>query len=261
MEARFKNKAPIASDLPFQFELKLAGSRSLQFLPFGKKTNVSLHSNWQSPSFIGNYLPTRRDITPQGFSAHWEILHLARNYPQNWSDQEVTKEKYQESAFGAELLFPVDHYQEVTRSAKYGILFIALTFVTFFFFEIFSRLKVHPVQYLLVSFGLCLFYLLLLSLSEYLGFGVAYALAGAATVLLISGYSGTVLKTGRRAFAMGGILAGLYAYLYVLLQLTDFALLMGSIGLFGILTIIMFITRKVDWYSLNGGGKSAPHNA
>lgn len=256
MEARLKGAVETPRDLAFKMDLKVAGSRSLQFLPFGKQTEVTLHSPWQDPSFVGDYLPDRRDIGEKGFTAHWSVLHLGRNYPQTWSDQEVARDRFQSSAFGVDLKFPVEHYQMATRSAKYGILFILLTFVTFFFFEIFNRFKIHPVQYLLVGFGLCLFYLLLLSLSEHVGFARAYLAATVATVGLITGYSLAVLKTGKRALAMGGILGGLYAYLYILLQLQDFALVMGSVGLFLILALIMFVTRKVDWYSLGGAVKS-----
>ncbi|MFO1519597.1 MAG: cell envelope integrity protein CreD [bacterium] len=240
---------------PYAFDLKLAGSKSLDFLPFGKQTQVTLHSTWNNPSFGGAYLPTTRDISEKGFSATWKVLQLGRNYPQQWLDGVVKAENYNPSAFGVDLLFPVESYQMNTRSAKYGILFILLTFVTFFFFEIFSKLRIHPVQYLLVGFALCLFYLLLLSLSEYLEFGRSYLVASLATISIITGYSSKVLHNGKRALVMGFVLGGLYAYLYTLVQLQDFSLLMGSVGLFIILAAIMFITRKVDWYSV---GRAVP---
>jgi len=239
-----------AQSYAFAFNLKLAGSKTLNFLPLGKETEVGLHSTWNNPSFIGAYLPSNREVSDQGFSAGWKVLHLGRNYPQQWLDAEVKADTIKESAFGVSLLFPVETYQMTTRSAKYAILFILLTFVTFFFFEIFNKIRIHAVSYLLVGFAMCLFYLLLLSLSEHLDFGLSYLAAAVATVLLVTSYSMAVLKAGSRAVVMGGVLAGLYGYLYILLQLQDYALLMGAVGLFVILAVIMFITRKVNWYGL-----------
>jgi inner membrane protein len=239
-----------AQSYSFAFNLRLAGSKTLSFLPLGKDTEVSLHSTWNNPSFIGSYLPANREVSDQGFSAGWKVLHLGRNYPQQWLDTEVKPDTIKESAFGVSLLFPVETYQMTTRSAKYAILFILLTFVTFFFFEIFNKIRIHAVSYLLVGFAMCLFYLLLLSLSEHLDFSFSYLAAAVATVLLVTAYSLAVLKAGGRALLMGGVLAGLYGYLYILLQLQDYALLMGAVGLFFILALIIFITRKVNWYGL-----------
>jgi inner membrane protein len=245
-------KEPLTSSTSsFSFEVKLAGSKTLNFLPFGKETEVTLHSTWSNPSFVGAYLPSSHEISDQGFTAGWKVLHLGRNYPQQWLDMEVKPEALNESAFGVNLLFPVETYQMTTRSAKYAILFILLTFVTFFFFEIFNKIRIHPVQYLLVGFALCLFYLLLLSLSEHFSFGLSYLVAAIATVTMVTSYSLGVLKAGKRAVLMGAVLGGLYGYLYILLQLQDYALLMGSFGLFFILGLIMFITRKLNWYRIS----------
>jgi inner membrane protein len=151
---------------------------------------------------------------------------------------------------GVTLFQPVDSYAKTGRTTKYGILFLFLTFAVYFLFEILGRIRVHPFQYLLVGFALCLFYLLLLSLSEHIGFGTAYLLASAGTVGLIAVYSGSVLGSLGRAAAIGAGLAGLYSYLYVLLQLEDYALLLGSLGLFGLLSAAMVLTRRVDWYAV-----------
>ncbi len=245
-------------EIPFAFELKLAGSKTLQFLPLGKQTEVALHSPWTNPSFMGAYLPTEREIGERGFSAHWKVLHLGRNYPQQWLDGQIKAEALAESAFGVSLLLPVDTYQMTTRSAKYAILFILLTFVTFFLFEVFMTRRIHPIQYLLVGFSLCLFYLLLLSLAEHLPFARSYLVASLGTIATITGYSLAVLKSGGRALVMGAILGVLYGYLYILLQLQDYALLLGSVGLFAILGLIMFITRKVDWYTVQSGKSPEP---
>jgi len=237
----------------FSFPLKIAGSKDLNFLPFGKTTETVLHSNWKDPSFIGAYLPVERTVDEKGFTAQWKVLDLGRNYPQQWLGNELKPDDWAESAYGVSLFLPVETYQKTTRTAKYAVLFIALTFITFFFFEIMGKLRIHPIQYLLVGFALCLFYLLLLSLAEHIRFVLAYVSATAATVLLIVFYSSKVLKNAGRAVVMGGILSGLYGYLYVLLQLQDLALLLGSVGLFVILGLIMFITRRVDWYAVNSG--------
>ncbi len=154
-----------------------------------------------------------------------------------------------ESAFGVSLYMPVDVYQKTERSAKYGMLFLILTFLAFFLFEVFSPVSLHPMHYLQVGAALCLFYLLLLSVSEQIPFWMAYAAAAAAIVLLISGYSLAILRGKVRAMIMGGMLAVLYSYLYVLLQAEDYALLLGSLGLLVILAMVMFLTRRVDWSS------------
>jgi len=245
----------------FAFNLNLAGSRQLHFVPAGKETHVALTSTWPTPSFSGAYLPATRAVTGQGFTARWKVLYLGRQYPQHWVDNEVPANTVTASAFGVDLLFAVDTYQTATRSVKYGALFILLTFMAFFLFEVLSDMRIHPIQYLLVGFALCLFYLLLLSLSEHLRFGPSYAAATAGTVLLIAGYSVAVLRNRGRAAAMAAQIAGLYGYLYILLQAEDYALLLGSLGLFLILGVVMFITRKVDWYALGAprprGGEGA----
>jgi inner membrane protein len=151
---------------------------------------------------------------------------------------------------GVSLFEPVDAYAKTSRTVKYGILFLFMTFAVYFLFEILGRLRIHPFQYLLVGFALCLFYLLLLSLSEHIGFARSYLLASAATVGLIAAYSGSVLRSFSRAGAIGAGLGGLYLYLYVLLQLEDYALVLGSLGLFALLAAAMALTRRVDWYAV-----------
>jgi len=235
----------------FNFEVSLNGNEQLLFAPVGKKTAVNLTSKWSDPSFIGGFLPTQREISPEGFKAAWEISHLGRSYPQYWTTQEKSKVDFNSNTFGVRLLLPVDFYQKSERSVKYGALFILLTFMTFFLFEIFNPLRIHAIQYLMVGFALCLFYLLLLSISEHLGFVNAYFIATVATAVLITGYSSKVLRSAGRSSIMGLVLTGLYAYLYVLLHLQDYALLFGTVGLFVILATVMFITRNVDWYTVS----------
>jgi inner membrane protein len=247
---------------PFAFDLAIRGSQQLRFLPFGKQSVVSLKSSWPDPSFSGSFLPESRSITGKGFESTWSVPYFGRSYPQQWRGEEreelVPENALEESAFGVELYQSVDVYQKTERSVKYGMLFLVLTFLAFFLFEAFSPVSLHPMHYLLVGSALCLFYVLLLSISEHIPFGVAYGIASAGIIVLISGYSLAILRGKRRALAMSGMLVILYGYLYVLLQAEDYALLLGSIGLFVILALVMFLTRKVDWYSPRMGKATAP---
>lgn len=243
---------PAPETRSFKMGLELAGSQSAQFLPLGKETQVSLQSDWPHPSFTGHTLPTQRKITPEGFQASWKIPQTGRNLPQQWKGTEITERYLAGTAFGPDFILPIDTYQFSERSVKYASLFILLTFVAFFLFEILGRLRIHPVQYLLVGVAMVLFYLLLLSLSEHLSFGLAYAVAAFGTIALITVYISQVLRKRRWALLMAGVFSALYAYLYTLLRAEDFALLMGSLGLFFILAVIMFLTRKINWYEIGG---------
>ena len=244
---------PEKESLPFAFDLSFQGSQSLCFLPLGKQTTATLASSWKDPSFTGGFLPDQREVSAKGFKATWTVPYYGRSYPQQWLEAEreqvLTDEAVSQSAFGVSLYTPVDVYLKTERSVKYGMLFLVLTFLAFFLFEVFSPVSLHPMHYLLVGAALCLFYLLLLSVSEQIPFGMAYAAASVAIVLLISGYSLAILKGKGRALTMSGMLAVLYGYLYVLLQAEDYALLLGSLGLLVILAVVMFLTRRVDWYS------------
>jgi inner membrane protein len=238
-----------AERYPFAMDLSLNGSEQISFYPLGRETVVQLTSPWPDPSFSGAFLPESRTITARGFSARWSVSSLARSYPQQWrlGEEPDLRSSLHPSAFSVGLFSPVSHYQQSERSVKYGALFIALTFVTFFLYELLSPVTLHPVQYFLVGGALCVFYVLLLSISEHAPFGIAYAIASVATVILISAYAAALLRSGLRVAGLAGVLAMLYGYLYVLLQLEDWALLMGSIGLFLILALVMYATRRVDW--------------
>lgn len=233
----------------FAMKLSIQGSSSLCFAPLGQETTVRLKSSWPHPSFTGAYLPTTRKITDGGFEAGWSISYFGRNFPQELTDG--SKVKPSDSTFGVILYQPVDFYQKCMRAVKYGFLFISLTFLCFFLFEIFMGLKIHPLQYLMVGFALCLFYLLFLSLSEYINFIASYCIAGAGVIGMVTGYSVTVLKTRKRGGIMAGLLTGLYAYLFILLQNEDYTLLLGSVALFVILGVVMYITRHIDWYRVS----------
>ncbi|MFM2339773.1 MAG: cell envelope integrity protein CreD [Candidatus Parcubacteria bacterium] len=243
---------PKVTDYQFSFDLPLKGSREISFLPLGENTKVQLSSSWNAPSFIGEFLPESRSITENGFEATWQIPSYAKDLPQSWIGSSIiSAENIVAKAFGVGLYQEVDFYTMVDRSTKYSILFIGLTFLTFFMYEVLAGLRIHPVQYLLVGMAIALFYLLLLSLAEIIGFLPAYLLAATATTGLIAGYCFTVLKANSRALTIVGLLTALYGYLYILLQMEQYSLLFGSILLFCVLGIVMFITRNLDWYKLN----------
>jgi inner membrane protein len=249
--------AAAGAQYPFSFDLKLNGSEEIRFLPLGRETIVELASTWPDPSFSGAYLPETRTVAANGFTARWSVSSVARSYPQRWRDSGEENNNalaaVAPSSFGVGLFSPISHYQKTERSMKYGALFIILTFLTFFLYELLSPVMLHPVQYFLVGGALCLFYLLLLSLSEHTAFGTAYAIASAAMIALIASYSAALLGSRMRVLGLTGVLALLYCYLYVLLQLEDWALLMGSLGLFLILALVMYTTRRVDWGAAHVG--------
>jgi len=239
----------------FSFPLALNGSLGVYLTPFGQSTLVDLEADYAHPSFQGNWLPVERNVSADAFQARWSIPFLGRNYPQAWSSETQMAEPIAFSRFGVELTNPVDHYRMAERSVKYAGLFILLTFAAVWLIEVLAGVRVHPIQYLMLGGALCLFYLLELSLSEHLGFPLAYAVASAAVVSMVAGYGVVVLQRLSRGVVVAAGVALLYVYLYILLMNEDYALLIGSIGLFAILGAIMFATRRVDWYAV---GAPAP---
>ena len=236
--------------LPYEIKIKLKGSQSLNFIPLGKTTRVDLKANWNTPSFTGNYLPNNRNITEKEFSAQWQVLNLNRNYSQVMVDFNTSNIKdIESSSFGVNFKIPVEQYQQSMRSAKYAILIILLTFGVIFFTEIMNKTRIHALQYLLVGLALCLFYSLLLSFSEHVGFNPAYLLSSALTIILVGGYMFGITKKKKPSLIMSGLLAILYIYIFVLIQLETFALLAGSLGLFIILAIVMYFSKKIDWFN------------
>ncbi|MEB3293689.1 MAG: cell envelope integrity protein CreD [Synechococcales bacterium] len=230
----------------FTIPLVLNGSENLNFVPFGKFTTATIQSNWKNPSFQGE-LPDQREINDKGFSAKWEIPSLGRNYAQQWnSESPVADETIQQSLFGVDLISPVDHYSMTDRSLKYNFLFVLLTFVALWLFELTAQVRVHPLQYLLIGVAMCLFYVMQLAISEHLGFHWAYAIASFGVVSLITLYSMGVLGMKRRGGIVGIMQVALYSYLYVVLANQDYALLIGSLGLFAFLAIVMSLTRGLN---------------
>lgn len=234
----------------FAFPLELNGSLRIDAVPFGKTTTVDFESDYQHPSFQGKWLPTRRTVDDHAFTAHWSVPYLGRGYPQTWTSDSSMAKTIDASRFGVQLVTPVDHYRMASRSVKYAFLFILLTFATIWLIEVLAGVRVHPIQYLMLGGALCLFYLLELALSEHVGFPIAYALASVAVIGMVGGYSLAVLRRVTRAAIVAVGVAILYGYLYLLLMNEDYALLIGSVGLFVILAAIMFVTRRVDWYTV-----------
>lgn len=265
-----------ASGLNVSLTLELVGTESVSVVPLGSHTEVKLQSGWPHPAFGGRFLPSERHVRADGFDAQWRLSSLATTAQQDIAqgkpvcgatDTEVQEALVvQDSAvqatgesthcadsFSVAFIDPVNPYSLVDRASKYGVLFIALTFIGVGLFELMKRLRVHPVQYLLVGGALCSFFLLLLSLSEHLSFGAAYGLAAGACVLLLSYYASHILGNARRGLPFGAAMALLYGLLYVLLQLEQTALVMGSVALFAVLASVMVLTRKVNWYALGSG--------
>ena len=244
------SKTPAALD--FAFDLRLQGTEQLQVVPVGKTSQVTLASNWPHPSFIGNFLPAQREVTDKGFSANWQTSFFSTNLEEALRGclDERGCDDFNNRSFGVNFIDPVDQYLKSDRAIKYALLFIALTFAGFFLFEVLKGLAVHPIQYALVGFALAFFYLLLLSLSEHLGFALAYLISASACVLLIGFYVCHVLRSVAHGLGFSAGLAALYGLLYGLLSAEDYALLMGSLLLFGLLGTVMVLTRKLDWYGV-----------
>jgi inner membrane protein len=243
--------------IAFALDLELKGTRKLRVIPTANETTVHLSSAWPHPSFVGRTPDTPR-LDEGGFEATWRVPAFGRGFPAEWSgEDQPAKEKLSQqaeaAAFGVGLIQPVDIYVQTDRAVKYAALFIVMTFVVAFLWEVVTGALVHPVQYMFVGFALCLFYLLLLSLAEHRGFDLAYFVAALATVVLLSWYWSWVLRGRRQGMLMGAALTALYGYLYLLLRLEDYALLAGSMGLFLMLALVMFLTRRVDWYQLKLG--------
>lgn len=240
----------------FDFGTVIAGSRAVSMLPLGSVTTVSVSSDWPHPSFQGSFLPVERTITDQGFQARWQVLELNRSYGQLWQEGEVSEDVLRQSAFGVSLFQPVDIYQRGERAVKYAVLFIALTFLTFFAWEQVTRNRLHPLQYLLVGLALSMFYLLLIALSEHIAFATAYVVAAAALVVLIGLYLAGALHSAQRGVIAGGAMSLVYGLLYMLVLSEDYSLLLGSIILFVALAAVMLATRRIDWYQLKAAESS-----
>ena len=242
------------SNFDFKIDLEINGSEMLRFTPLGLETDVNISSSWPDPSFTGNFIPDNHEITDDGFTAKWNVLQLNRNFPQQWIGNTYSDELHA-SAFGVRLYSGLDDYQKSTRSAKYAVMTLALTFLIFFLTEVLNHRRIHPFQYALVGLALCLFYILLVSLSEHIDFNLAYGIASLAIIAVITFYAYHVFRSPRITALLSILLAGIYTFVFVTLQLTDYALLIGSIGLLAILAVTMYYTRNINWYKLSLGNQ------
>lgn len=232
----------------FSFPLSINGSSEMRFVPMGEVTDVILDSPWGDPSFVGSFLPHTRAIDEDQFHAEWRVLNLNRNFPQAWVG---SRYDVLESSFGTSLYLPVDQFQKTERSVKYALLFIALTFVSFFLSEIVAKIAFHPIQYTLVGFALVLFYVLLLSLSEHVGFNLAYLIGSIGIISLVTIYAWWISAKRQIGLVIFLVLTALYGFLFATLQLQDYALLLGSLLLFVVLFVVMYLTRKIDWFAIS----------
>ena len=232
----------LSENLRFNCTMQLNGSGAINFIPVGQNTAVTVTGQWQSPSFTGIFSP-ESTIDKEQFTASWNILSFNREIPDKWSNHNAVN--LIDNSFGVNLIETVDHYQQNMRTAKYALMFIALTLVVFFFAEIFTKKTIHVFQYVLVGIALILFYSLLLSFSEQIGFSWAYFVASVATISMITAYFHSLIKQIPATITLAGIMFILYTFMYIILQVQDFALLFGSIFLFVILGVIMFVSNKI----------------
>ncbi|MDH5399444.1 MAG: cell envelope integrity protein CreD [Cyclobacteriaceae bacterium] len=231
----------------FHFNLDLRGSNRLAFVPVGQYTEVNVRSPWKDPSFDGDFLPHERTVTDEGFNSQWKVFDLNRNIPNQWTG---SREGLFEHTFGVRLLIPVDEYQKNLRSTKYALLIIALTFLTFFLSEIIIKKQIHPFQYIFAGLALVVFYIMMVSMSEHFGFDIAYIVSAILTGVLIVVYISAAFRNNKFTLALSAFFTIVYSFIYVILQLQDFSLLVGSLGLFIALATTMYLTRNIDWYNV-----------
>jgi len=248
LETEFLNEEVLKSNFKFNMNVTYDGSKQIQAIPVGKTTTMKMASNWADPGFIGNYAPDdeTRSITKDGFKVDWKVLSINRAFSQHYLNKVPSLKQF---AFGTKFVVLVDEYQKSERSAKYGFLVIGLTFLIFFLIQTMSKIHIHPFQYLMIGLALVMFYTLLVSISEHSNFLKAYLIAGISVVLLITLYSKSILKNFKFSALIGLSLTALYSFIYVIIQLENYALLVGSIGLFLILATVMYVSRKIDWHN------------
>lgn len=240
-----KDDVPLEKDVDFELNININGSKQIRFIPIGKETNVTINSNWKTANFLGEYLPYNSNkISENGFSAKWKVLDINRPFPQQSFNGIPNLKNY---AFGVNFMIPVDEYQKSERSTKYGFLVIGLTFLVFFLIQTMSKIAIHPFQYLMIGVALTMFYTLLISISEHSSYLKAYIISGIAVIMLISLYSKSILKNIKFPVFIALSLTALYAFIFIIIQLENYALLVGSIGLFTILATVMYTSRKIDW--------------
>ena len=244
LETNYFDFQSLQNDTKFNFTISFNGSKQVKMVPIGKTTDAKMTSNWNSPNFNGNFSPISREITDNGFEANWKILHFNRPFAQKYFEVLPELGKY---AFTVDFITPVDEYQQSERASKYGFLVIGLTFLIFFLIQSISKINIHIFQYSMIGIALIMFYTLLISITEHSSFSFAYLVAGASVIAMISLYSISILKDKKFPMFIGVSLSVLYTFIYVIIQLEDYALLVGSIGLFLILAAVMYFSRKIEW--------------
>ncbi|MBE9576838.1 cell envelope integrity protein CreD [Flavobacterium proteolyticum] len=244
LETNYFDYQNLQNEAKFNFTISFNGSKQVKMVPIGKTTDAKMTSNWNSPNFNGNFSPISRNITDNGFEANWKILHFNRPFAQSYFDILPELGKY---AFAVDFITPVDEYQQSERASKYGFLVIGLTFLIFFLIQSISKINIHIFQYSMIGIALIMFYTLLISITEHSSFSFAYLVAGASVIVMISIYSISILKDKKFPMFIGASLSVLYTFIYVIIQLEDYALLVGSIGLFLILAAVMYFSRKIEW--------------
>ena len=226
--------------------LRFSGAERIAVLAYGKTTHVSMQGDWASPSFDGGFLPVSRSVSASGFSADWSVPFIARGVRAEGTGESIAG--LDATALGVSFIEVADPYQSVTRSLKYILLFNGLIFLSYFVFEVTTNKRVHPAQYALVGVAQIIFYLLLLSLAERIGFDFGFLIAGAATVVLLASNAGWIFASRLQGLRALGVFALLYSLIYMLLRLEDNALLLGAIASFGVVAAAMYFTRSMDWY-------------
>lgn len=234
--------------LTFKLTLPLSGGGALYFAPVGEETRVAMRANWPDPSFQGAYLPDRREITEDGFSAEWRIPYIARNLPRSFAVEDELAILDAGKVFGAEFIDAASPYKSVNRALKYALMFLGVVFLTFFIFEIMTGSRAHPAQYILLGLAQVIFYLLVLAFSEHIGFEPAFIGSAVATVSLSGAYAATVFHSKLRGLIAFAAFSGAYGLIYLLMKSEDYALLIGSVTAFGAIALTMFVTRNLDWY-------------
>jgi inner membrane protein len=263
----FDNNLSISVDLSkaksaktdFSFMLNIKGSKGIDFMHLGKKTQVKLSGNWPDPSFTGRYLPDNRSFKEGKFYADWNLSYFNRSFPQQWQgDRKITAvasdmienpnvKQTEDDRFGVNFILPVDQYQKTMRTAKYSILVIMLTFIALFFMEFLQKKKIHFLQYVLISAAMIVFYTLLLSIGERVGFNVSYLISSISTIALIGVFVRALMKSTKPALLFSTILTVFYGFIFVIIQLQDLALISGSIALFIIVAVLMYLSAKIEW--------------
>ena len=248
----------IFNGFEFETSVDIQGGNSLIINPMAADNYFNISSKWSDPSFTGGFIPTKREVSKNGFNAEWNIASFNTSYNKYWTSEEYDENnsyefenKKNENNVIISFLLLNDNYQKILRSVKYAILFIFIPFFVLFLCEVISKKRIHPVQYILIGISNAIFYLLILAISEHINFNVSYLISAIMVILLTSTYIGYIIKSKKYILSMAIVEILIYIFLFGILQLTDYALLMGTLGLFIVIAAGMYFSRNVDWYGEN----------